>query len=89
MRLKKDFDDYSLSNKRPEVRTKLALNIMSTSSFPGLPIYTRTVDDMRVVISKFPKRIRALVLHNKFVVNPHLIGVLNIDFFNLIHTCKR
>ena len=58
-----DSDDYSLPNKRQELRDNLSLSIMSNVSLPGTPIYKRTIDDTRVVKSEFPKIVRALVLH--------------------------
>ena len=74
-RLFQDFGDYPLPNKRQELRDSLSLSIMSNISLLGTPIYTRTIDDTRVVKTKFPKRVRSLVLHKKMMINQYLIGL--------------
>ena len=73
-RLFNDFGDYPLPNKRQELRDNLSLSIMSNISLPGTHIYKRTIDDTRFVKNEFPKRVRALVIHQKLVINPYLMG---------------
>ena len=80
-RLYKDFGDYPLPNKRQELRDNLSLCIMSNISLPAAPIYKRQIDDIRVVKIEFPKKLRALVLHMKMMINPHLIGVCSTENF--------
>ena len=55
-RLLKDFGYYPLPNKRQELRDNLSLSTVSNISLPGSPIYTRTINDTRVVKSKFSKK---------------------------------
>ena len=52
---------------------------MSILSIPGLRIYTRTLDDTRVVISEFPERVMALVLDQKPIINPYFIGFCSTE----------
>ena len=78
-RLFKDFGDYPLPNKRQELRDSLSLSIMSNISLPGTPIYTRTIDDTRVVKTEFPKRVKALIIHKKLMINPYLVGMCTIE----------
>ena len=78
-RLITDFGDYLLPNKRQELLDILSLSIMSNISLPGTHIYKRTIDDNRVVKSELPKRVRALVLHEKMMINPYLVGMCNIE----------
>ena len=52
---------------------------MSNISLPGTPIYTRNIDDTRVVKSEFPKRVRALIMHKKMMINPYLVVMCTIE----------
>ena len=61
------------------MRDKLSLSILSNISLLYLPIYKQTIDDTRVIISEFLKRIRALVRHEKLMINPHFIGVSSTE----------
>ena len=78
-RLLKDFGDYPLSNKCQELRDNLSLNIMSNISLPGTTIDKRTIDNTRVVKNEFPKRVRALVIHQKLIINPYLMGLCTTE----------
>ena len=84
-RLYKDFGDYPLANKRPELRDNLSLSILSNISLPGAPIFKRTIDDTRSVKQEFPKRVRALVIHQKLIINPYLMGICTTE--NLCIEC--
>ena len=58
MRLKADFGGEPLSNKNRIVRDRLAKNIVCSVSLPGFPIFSRKIDDDRIVLNEFLPKLR-------------------------------
>ena len=73
-RLKADFGGVPLPNKNRTVRDTLAKNLVCSVSLPGFPIFTRQIDDERIVITEFPTKIKALIIHRRCIINPYLTG---------------
>ena len=51
-RLKADFGGVPLPNKNRTVRDTLAKNLVCSVSLPGFPIFTRQIDDDRLVLNE-------------------------------------
>ena len=73
-RLKADFGGEPLPNKNTYVRDRLAKDIICAVSRPGFPIFTRPLDDQRIVYEEFPTKIKAVIIHRRCIINPYLTG---------------
>lgn len=73
-RLHSDFGVFPLANKDKLVRKSLIMKILSIQSLPRYPIFQRQIDDIRPIIDEFPKKVAALVMHRRFIINAYLTG---------------
>lgn len=73
-RLHTDFGVFPLANKDKLARKTLIVKILSIQSLPGYPIFQRQINDIRPIIDEFPKKVAALVMHRRFLINAYLTG---------------
>ena len=57
-RLKADFVGEPLPRKNRDVRDRLAKNILCAVSLTSFPIFSRQIDDSRIVMNEFPTKLR-------------------------------
>ena len=55
-------------------RKTLMVKILSIQSLPGYRIFERKIDDIRLIIDDFPKKVAALVMHWRFFIDAYLTG---------------
>ena len=72
--MKADFGGEPLPNKNRTARDRSAKNIVCSISLPCFSIFTRKIDDERIVLDEFPTKIRALIIHRRCIINPYLTG---------------
>ena len=73
-KLENDYGSFPLGNKDKVAKDTLIMNIVSSQSLPGYPIFQRRIDDIRNIITEFPKKVAAVVLHRRYFVNAFITG---------------
>ena len=67
-RLLHDFGQYPIPLSDQSQRKKVALSLNAVE-FNGSPIFRRPFDDKRSIITEFPKHVKCLVIHQRYMIN--------------------
>ena len=75
-RLLKDYGQYPIPLRDMNHRKKIAMSL-NASQFNGSPLFHRLSDDDRSVINEFPKQVKCLVLHKRYLINRNATSILS------------
>jgi hypothetical protein len=75
-RLLYDFGQYPIPLSDQSQRKKVALSLNAVE-FNGSPIFHRPFDDKRSIITEFPKHVKCLVIHQRYLINRNVSSVLS------------
>ena len=67
-RLLHDFGQYPIPLSDQSQRKKVALSLNAVE-FNGSPIFRRPFNDKRSIIKEFPKHVKCLVIHQRYLIN--------------------
>ena len=70
-RLFADYQRYPLPLHDSKLRNDLVMSLV-TGAINGSAILHRTLEDTRSIISEFPKKIKCLVIHKRFLKNQYI-----------------
>ena len=76
-RIKNDYGRYPLANKDNQARMELAKNLMLYVSLPNAHLFNRDINDRRPIMKEFPKKVKGLVVHQRFLDNSLTGGINN------------
>ena len=62
---------------------------LNTSALNGSPLFHRDSNDNCPIITEFPKQIKCLILHQRFMINQYAISLLNDGNVCVECTCIR
>ena len=70
-RLFSDYQRYPLPLHNSKLRNDLVMSLV-TGAINGSPILQRSMEDTRSIISEFPKKIKCLVIHRRFLKKQYI-----------------
>ena len=70
-RLQKDYNKLPLPLSDSHLRNKHVMSLVS-GLFAGHPLLNRNMNDTRTVINEFPKKVKCLVIHTRYLKNQYI-----------------
>ena len=76
VRLMENYGKYPVPLTDNSQRRNIAMNL-NANIFNGSPLFKRQVCDQRVIIREFPKQVKCLIIHQRFMINETVVTVFS------------
>ena len=76
VRLMEHYGKYPVPLTDVPQRKKIAMSL-NANIFNGSPLFKRQAGDERVIIKEFPKQVRCLITHQRFMINETVVTVFS------------
>ena len=71
-RLKDDYGQYPIGKKDMETRNKLSKKLISIDPVAGGILLQRAFNDNRAVLKELPKKVKAMVIHKRYMIQRYI-----------------